>query len=242
MELNSSDRSARAPIFDLPQYRNRTRIFQSRREAAEMLAGLLPSWIIHTKPVLLAVSTYGYTVATLLARRFELELKYMPVQNVCLPWDNEVDYAAVAFDGTTYLDQDMIEHNRLGRHEIDKGIARARDRVRCGVAATAADSLRNLRSGNVLLVDESIATGVVVRAAVMALESYHVMKPSLAVVTAHDRALGKLDPVVKYIFCANIRSGYSYSVDDAYKQSVVNRVTGVSGQPANGIRLDSLSA
>jgi putative phosphoribosyl transferase len=180
-------------------------------------------------------------VATSLAHRFELDVEFMPVQNVCLPWDNETDYAAVAFDGTTYLDRDMVNHNRLAQHEVDKGVARVLERMRSEAAVIDSSSLRKLRTRSVLLVDEGITTGAVVRAAVKTLKCHHVFKSSLAVTTAHDRALSGLTSVVKYIFCANIRSGYSYTVDDAYKQSADGYVADAVGLK-NRIQLDSLSA
>jgi putative phosphoribosyl transferase len=241
MELNRSDRFGINRIFDLPQYRNRTRVFQSRREAADAMARLLPSWFIYSNPVLLAVSARGYALATSLARRFELDVDYAPVQNVCLPWDSETDYAAVAFDGTVYLDSDMVNHNRLGQREIDKGVARVLETMRSEAIPVNSASLRNLRTRNVLLIDDGVTTGAVVRAAIKMLKCYCVTIPSLAVTTAHDRALSKLSPLVKYIFCVNIRSGYSYVVDDAYKQSVGSRAGDDAGL-SNGIRLDSLSA
>lgn len=220
MEVIGPNCIARNRIFDIPRYRNRMRVFHNRLEAADALAELLPVRIVDANPVLLAISGAGYMVATELASHFDLDVDFIPVQSIMLPWDSDTDYAAVAFDGSVYLDEGMIERNHLGQKEIDKGVKRALLSMRREAVLINSSWLQRLRNRNLLLVDEGIATNVCVRAAVQALRVYSDERPSLAVATGYERALLELSPWVRRIFCANIRSGFTYTVADAYRQLV----------------------
>lgn len=222
MEQPESGKLSSPRIFDLPQFRDRTRIFQDRQEAGQVLAALLPSWFLQRKPILLAISAAGYTLATILAQRYKLDVDFTPVQNVALPWDDNVDYAAVAFDGTVYLDRELLERNRLGQREVDKGVERAFKMMQRELDLVNFVSLHTLRNRNILLVDESITAVAVVAAATKALKAYCTEKPSLAVTTAYNRALVRVTPSLGYVFCTNVRSGFSFSADDAYKPSVAS--------------------
>jgi predicted phosphoribosyltransferase len=220
MEVTGARRTAKNRIIDLPQYRNRTRIFHNRLEAADALAELLPARLINTNPVLLAISGAGYMMATELADRFDLDVEYIPVQSIMLPWDGDRDYAAVAFDGSVYLDESMISRNHLGQKEIDKGIERALTSMRRESVLINSVWLQRIRNRNLMLIDEGIVTNVTVRTALQALETYSDNRPSLAVATGYDRALLELSPWLQQVFCANVRSGYTYSIADVYRQLV----------------------
>jgi predicted phosphoribosyltransferase len=222
MEQYRSDGICKNRIFDAPQYRNRTRIFQDRQDAADALAKLLPTWLIRSNPVLMAISDAGYLLAGSLAERFGLDIEFTPVQRVVLPWDKEIDYAAVAFDGTVYLDHEMVNHTRLGKGEIDKGIARAIDCLSRDSMLSSSLSVCRIKNRSVLLVDEGVTTCAAACAAIKSLKVYRSKRPSLALTTAYDRALLKLAPSFRHIFCTNIRSGFSYAPDDAYKQPVAD--------------------
>lgn len=208
-------------IFDLLQYRNRKRIFQDRQDAAENLAKLLPAWFVRLNPIILAISDAGYLLASSLAETLNLEVEFTPVQRVVLPWDAEIDFAAVAFDGTVYLDREMVDRNQLGRREVDKGIARAHESISRGSATINRLSMCRLKNRRVLLVDEGVATCAAVCAAIKSLQAYRCKQPTLAITTAYDKALMQLIPLFEYIFCTNVRSGFGYAADDVYKQLVV---------------------
>ena len=232
MELTVSNRFSTQRIFDLPKLRNRKRVFNNRQEAVQALLELLPSWYVERKPILLAISSAGFNLATGLAAELDLDAVFTPVQKVALPWDAEIDYAAVAFDGTVYLDDEMVERNRLGHREIEKGIERALATMRRESMIINSVSLLPVRNRYVLLLDDGVTTSASVRAAVKALRIFHIQQASLATTTAFDKTLHQLSSVIEFIFCANICSGYSYVADDAYRQPVTDELTKTSATPS----------
>ena len=68
-----------------------------------------------------------------------------------------------------------------------------------------------------ILVDDGIAAGSTMRAAILALQKAMAKAIILAVPTAHADALNRLVEMVDAIYCANLRSGYSFAVADAYE-------------------------
>lgn len=70
----------------------------------------------------------------------------------------------------------------------------------------------------VLLVDDGIAAGVTIMAAVQALKKKGVRELIVAVPTGHRSSLTRLAEQVDAIYCANVREGPSFAVVAAYTQ------------------------
>src|SRR4030067_46592 len=115
-------------ICDLPELRNRGRVFRDREHAGMVLAGLLES-MRGARAGVLGIPAGGIPVAAVIARDLELTLDTAVVSKITLPWNTESGYGAVAFDGTVCLNQDLVESLALGEAVVNDGIARTRDKV-----------------------------------------------------------------------------------------------------------------
>src|SRR3989338_6992886 len=115
-------------IFDLPELRNRVRVFRDREHAGKVLAGMLES-MRGARACVLGIPAGGIPVAQVIARDLELKLDTAVVSKITLPWNTEAGYGAVAFDGTVCLNQDLVESLALGEAVVNDGIARTRDKV-----------------------------------------------------------------------------------------------------------------
>ena len=71
---------------------------------------------------------------------------------------------------------------------------------------------------SVILVDDGIASGFTLRVAVEALKNKSANEIIIAVPTGHQESLKCLVDEVKAVYCANVRSGWSFAVADAYKR------------------------
>jgi putative phosphoribosyl transferase len=101
------------------------------------------------------------------------------------------------------------------------------DTVRAGVAATREKVARRIRafpdlpdlSGvEVVLVDDGLASGFTMRAAVTAVRGVGAARVSVAVPTGSERAVVELASQVDDVFCANVRCGARFAVADAYQR------------------------
>jgi predicted phosphoribosyltransferase len=78
--------------------------------------------------------------------------------------------------------------------------------------------LRDLSGKTVILVDDGIAAGSTMRTAIDALRKLGAGRVVVAVPTAPARSLEAMRKLADEIVCADIRSGASFAVADAYEE------------------------
>lgn len=196
--------------------RDRTGVFADRRQAGLALAELVAQLNLPAQLVL-AIPSGGVPVAAPLAEALGCRLDVAVVSKITLPWNSEAGYGAVAFDGSCLLNQPMIEAVGLSDDEVARGIERTRAKVARRVAALQGkDAMIDLAARQVVVVDDGLASGFTMQAAVNALRRAGVATLTVAVPTGHEHALRELAGKVDHLCCANVRSGPSFAVAAAY--------------------------
>ena len=204
-------------LFDIPDFRNKIDVFRDRKHAGEILAEMLSAYK-NTNAIVFAIPAGGVPVAAELAVRLQLSLEVAVVSKITLPWNTEAGYGAIAFDGTMILNEGMISRLGLKESDIEKGIESTIIKVKRRVAEFKSDHSSRKVSGRVaILVDDGIASGYTMMVAVEALKKAGASQIIIAVPTAHLENIKQLIGKVDAIFCANIRSGWSFAVADAYE-------------------------
>ena len=94
-------------VVDLPDLRDQLGVFLNRDHAGEILAGMLEVYS-DSNAMVMAVPAGGVPVAKVLAEHLNLPLDIAVVSKITLPWNTEVGYGAVAFDGTVRLNNDLV--------------------------------------------------------------------------------------------------------------------------------------
>lgn len=207
----------KSKISELPRLHNRVVVFRDRSHAGEILADMMRAYR-ESDAVVLAIPDGGLPVATTVAKQLGLPLDVAVTSKITLPWNTEVVYGAVAFDGTVSLNEEMISNLHLTEQEIHQGTESALQE-----AQGRLDELRGSRplpdlSGlAAILVDDGIASGFTIRTAVAALRKAQVEKIAVAVPTAHEESLQRLASQVDSIYCPNIHDGWKFAVADAYQ-------------------------
>ena len=205
-------------LHELPELRDRTGVFRNRDHAGHTLAGLLAPFRDSAARVL-AIPAGGVPVAAAIAGRLGFLLDVAVVSKITLPWDSECGYGAVAFDGTVRLNFDMIDRSRLANGEVVRGIEKTRHKVRRRTSALRGSAAPpELSKHPVILVDDGLASGFTMRAAVEAVRKAGARRIAVVVPTGHRRSVVDLAHEVDELFCANVRGGRSYAVADAYQQ------------------------
>ena len=115
-------------IIELPELHGRTGVFRDRADAGEVLAGMLAE-LSGGEATVLAVPAGGVPVAAVLAERLGLRLDVAVVSKITPPWNSEIGYGAVAFDGTVRLNNDALPRMGLTQQQITEGIARTTEKV-----------------------------------------------------------------------------------------------------------------
>ena len=205
-------------VFDLPELRNRGRVFRDRAQAGVVLARMLETFR-GTDTLILAVPAGGVPVAAEVARQLVLPLDLAVVSKITLPWNTESGYGAVAFDGTVRLNQPLITALGLRPQAVEDGIALTRDKVNRRLRQLRGDRhLPVLGHRGVILIDDGLASGFTLLTAVEAIRHLAAEKIIIAVPTGHADAVTRIAAEVNTLYCPNIREGMCFAVADAYEQ------------------------
>jgi predicted phosphoribosyltransferase len=203
-------------LIELPALRNRARVFRDRAHAGEVLAGMLGEFR-GSDALVLGIVAGGVPVAAALARALGLALAAAVVSKITLPWNSEAGYGAVAFGDALQLNQEAIEHFGLSPAEVDKGIARTREKVRERLQRFCAGQAPTVAGRTVVLVDDGLASGFTLLTAIAAVRHGRPTRLLAAVPTAHGVSAQRVVGEVDALYCANVRTSLAFAVADAYE-------------------------
>jgi putative phosphoribosyl transferase len=210
--------SFKTRIWEIPELRNRTKVFRDREHAGMVLVDMVSDYK-DKNAIVMGIPAGGIPVAAVLARELSLELDVAVVSKVTLPWNSEAGYGAVSWEGTVRLNQDLVSRIGLSKDEIHKGIEETREKVERRVKLFRGGKIwPYLGEKTVILVDDGIASGFTILVAVMALKNMDVGELIVAVPTASPDSLNRLSTEVEDIYCPNIRGGWTFAVADAYQE------------------------
>jgi putative phosphoribosyl transferase len=175
-------------------------IFEDREDAGRRLAERLLDLIGVEEFVILALPRGGVPVAAVLAKALERPFDVLLVRKLGVPGHEEFAMGAIASDGVKVLSEDVISQLRLSAGQVDEVVRREtaelvrRERLyRRGRASPEV-------VGRTVVVDDGIATGSTMFAAIELLRARHARRIIVAVpVAAPDtvaRMRGKADAVV----------------------------------------------
>jgi predicted phosphoribosyltransferase len=204
-------------LHEHPGLRDLVRVFRDRTHAGEVVAGMLGE-LRGSDTTVLAIPAGGVPVGAAIASALALPLDVAVVSKITLPWNTEVGYGAVAFDGTVRLNEELVRGVGLAEEEIRRGVEATMAKVQRRVAALrGAEGAPDLSGRSALVVDDGLASGFTMRTAVEALRKAGASRIVVAVPTGSRRIAEELAARVDALYCANVRAGFGFAVADAYR-------------------------
>ena len=205
-----------ANVVDLPDLRDQVGVFRNRNHAGEILAGMLEVYS-DSDAMVMAIPAGGVPVGKVLAEKLSLPFDLAVVNKIILPWNTEVGYGAVAFDGSVRLNNDLVARLGLTDEEIQQGISKTSAKVTHRVKNLRGEqALPDLSASQIILVDDGLASGFTMYVAVEAVQKAGMTSITVAVPTGHQRSVVSIAGEVDTLYCANMRGGYHFAVADAY--------------------------
>jgi len=203
-------------IIERPELRDRLRVFRDRPHAGEVLAEMLDAYC-QSDAIVLAIPAGGVPIAAVIAEKLHIPLDVAVASKITLPWNTEAGYGAVAFDGTMRLNEDLLPRLGLIEEQIQQGIEQTTPKVLRRVRRFRGDQpFPDLAKRQAILVDDGLASGFTMLVAVEALRKAGAREICVAVPTGHGSSLPRMASEVEAVYCANIRTGFSFAVADAY--------------------------
>jgi putative phosphoribosyl transferase len=224
-------------ILDDPALRNRTYVFADRAAAGKRLAAMLLNY--RGQPLrLFAIPAGGVPVGAEIARVLDAPLDLVIVRKIQLPWTTEAGFGALDPDGVPIFNEDLLRRQPLAPKEIAAQVAKTLASLReREVHLRGGRPYADLEGAPTIIVDDGLASGYTMRAAVRFLKGKGAGLLIVAVPTALDRTAQALLPLVDLLVCPNLRGGLSFAVAEAYEnwydidQTEVLEVLADLGQP-----------
>ncbi|MCG0277056.1 MAG: phosphoribosyltransferase [Thermanaeromonas sp.] len=176
-------------------------LFKDRKEAGEKLARALRSFS-GRNALLLAIPRGGVVVGQPVAEALEAELDVIIPRKVGAPGNRELAVAAVAPDGTVLYNEKAL--NLLGLRkedllpEIDREIREIRRRLEVYRRGREEPTIKGRV---VIVIDDGLATGFTMEAALTSLRKKEPRELVLAVPVAPPETLERLRPLVEEAVC-----------------------------------------
>ncbi len=145
--------------------------FRNRAEAGRLLAVELEKYPGRENGLVLGLPRGGIPVAYEVARHLHQPLHPFFVRKLGVPGQEELALGAIASGGACFLNHPLIEALGLSASTIAKIMARERQELARKEESLAQAPARSLRGRFVILIDDGLATGATMRAAVMAVRS-----------------------------------------------------------------------
>lgn len=176
--------------------------FQDRREAGRLLAARLEEYRARPDCLLLGLPRGGVVVAAEIARALGLPMDVCLVRKLGAPFQPELAMGAVAFGGVLVLHQDLIDGWGITAAAVDRAIAREREELqRRESLYRAGRPPLDLYGKTVILVDDGIATGATVEAAISAMRQMRAGRVVVAAAVASAATARRLARVADEVVC-----------------------------------------
>src|SRR5208337_2656644 len=149
-------------------------IFRNRIEAGKLLAEKLMCYANQPNVIVLGLPRGGVPVAFEVAKALRVPLDVFVVRKLGTPWQRELAMGAIATGGVRVLNEEVVQGLGIPMEVIDAVTAEEKQELkRRELAYRGSCSEPELRGKTVILIDDGVATGSTMRAAVRALNAQH---------------------------------------------------------------------
>jgi predicted phosphoribosyltransferase len=160
-------------------------LFRDRVEAGRLLAAELSEYANRKDVIVLGLPRGGVVVAYEVARKLNAPLDVFVVRKLGVPGYRELAMGAIATGGVRVLNEYIVQELGLSQETIDAVAAEEEQELqRRELAYRGHGASPEIQGKTVILVDDGVASGSTMRAAVQALRAQHPARLVVAVPTA----------------------------------------------------------
>jgi putative phosphoribosyl transferase len=177
-------------------------LFRDRRDAGKVLAAQVVKAVSDPDTVVLALPRGGVPVAFEVARALKAPLDVYVVRKLGLPGEEELAIGAIASGGVRVLNRALIAHLQVPEELIERvTVEEARELERRERLYRGDRRLIALQGRAVILVDDGLATGATMLAAVRSVRDQQPLRIIVAVPIASPSACEDIREEVDQMIC-----------------------------------------
>ena len=181
------------------------RLFRNRREAGQVLAGLLQAYRDRPDVVVLGLARGGVPVAWEVSAALHAPLDAFIVRKLGVPGHEEFAAGALASGGRVVLNDDVVRGLRISPQQLrDIAEREGRELIRREAAYRDGRPPTDVTGKTVILVDDGLATGASMFAAVQALREAQPAQIVIAVPAAPESTCREFAGMVDDMVCASM--------------------------------------
>lgn len=177
--------------------------FEDRAEAGRLLGRRLQEEYGDRSDVLvLGLPRGGVPVAREVARILDAPLDVLAVRKLGVPTQPELAFGAIAAGGVRYVDDDMVRRVGLSDEQVEEVVGREREELRRREVEFRGDAGEiGVEGRTVLVIDDGVATGATLRAALRVLREADAGRIVVAVPVAPSDSLRELEGDADEVVC-----------------------------------------
>ena len=197
--------------------RDKLFVFKDRKEAGMLLSKSLSGYN-GTGSIVLAIPSGGVSVAVEIAKALMLSLDVVIVRKIQIPFNTEAGFGAAGPDGKVIFNEELLRMLGLSEEEIERQIHRTKDIIKQrNERFRKGRNFPSLKNRTVIIVDDGLASGYTMLAAIDFVKRQEPQKIVVAVPTGSKETVDTILTHVNELFCMNVRSGYPFAVAEAYE-------------------------
>jgi erythromycin esterase-like protein/predicted phosphoribosyltransferase len=225
--------------------RSPRRVFRDRREAGRVLANVLTAYRDRPDVIVLGLARGGVPVAWEVAAALHAPLDAFIVRKLGVPGHEEFAVGALASGGRVVVNDDVVRGLRITPQEL-RAIAEreGRELVRREAAYRGGHPPIDVTGKTVILVDDGLATGASMFAAVQALREAEPEQIVIAVPAAPESTCREFAGIVDDVVCATMPTPF-FAVGESFwdfRQVSDEEVRKLLATPTTGVSISRPAA
>jgi len=176
--------------------------FFDRTSAGKELGAALSGYADRQDVVLLALPRGGVPVAAEVARALRLPLDVMLVRKLGVPGQEELAMGAISIGDVCVLNEFIIGQLNLCQADVDHALVREQAELkRRNQLYRGGRPMPKLDNKAVIVIDDGLATGATMQAAISALKQLHAREIIVATPVGATETCSKIEVQVDKLFC-----------------------------------------
>ncbi len=191
-------------------------MFVDRKDAGEKLSIALAKFK-DENPIILAIPRGGIVTAYDTIKNFGFEWDLIIPRKISSPHNKEIAIGAISLDETYLFNEKYIEMLNISQEYIEKEIFEQTEEIKRRLNKYKGnDNFPNVKNKTVIIIDDEIATGFTIQAAIKYIKKHNAKKIILAVPVAPQNTISQLEKIVDEVICLFIPYEF-YAVGSYYK-------------------------